>query len=162
MDCPTVRPLKERAATRTTPPTYLCMYLCIVCITTDSLAASAVSSLSDERVSKTTDPSTTNSPAQNGAAKPGVTLQFGPADDDVDMQDSDAGVTAQAKRKSRSGKSYAEMDSNSEDDKPLVRTLYSLRPSIRRCQPSTLRLTRLAEQASSYFHKETGGRVGFR
>ncbi|PGH23225.1 hypothetical protein AJ80_02641 [Polytolypa hystricis UAMH7299] len=75
--------------------------------------------LSDEVVSKTTDPSTANSPAPNGYAQPGVSIRFGPVDEDVEMQD----VEVNGKRKSRGStgarKSYAEPESSEEDDKPL-------------------------------------------
>ncbi|EEP81831.1 DNA topoisomerase I [Uncinocarpus reesii 1704] len=78
---------------------------------------------SEELVSKTTDPSSTNSPTPNETTKPGVSIRYGPIDDeDVEMPDAEVNGAAQTKRKSRASAaniSYAEAESSEEDDKPL-------------------------------------------
>lgn len=79
--------------------------------------------LSQDVVTKTTDLSTTNSPSSNGITKPGVSIRYGPIDNDVEMPDAEVNGVPQSKRKSRASagnKTYAEPES-SEDDKPLVR-----------------------------------------
>ncbi|EAS33798.1 topoisomerase I [Coccidioides immitis RS] len=78
---------------------------------------------SEELVSKATDPSSTSTPTTNGTTKPGVSIRYGPIDDeDVEMQDGEVNGAPQTKRKSRASaanKSYAEPESSEEDDKPL-------------------------------------------
>ncbi|PGH06865.1 DNA topoisomerase I [Blastomyces parvus] len=83
----------------------------------------ATHALSDELISKSTDPSVSASPKANGFAKPGLSIRHGPIDsEDVEMQDVDAKGASLTKRKSRGSdmmrKSYAEPES-SEEDKPL-------------------------------------------
>ncbi|KAK2765379.1 DNA topoisomerase 1 [Arachnomyces sp. PD_36] len=77
-------------------------------------------SLSKPTVSKEADPPT------NGHVQAGVSIRYGPVENgDVEMKDSGAtqNGTGPSKRKSRasagSRKSYAEMESSEEDDKPL-------------------------------------------
>ncbi|KAI1980593.1 DNA topoisomerase 1 [Ophidiomyces ophidiicola] len=84
--------------------------------------ASNASYPSEELVSKTTDPSSASTPISNGTPKPGVSIRYGPIDGDVEMPDADVNGVAKSKRKSRAratNKSYAEVESSEEDDKPL-------------------------------------------
>lgn len=65
-------------------------------------------------------------PATNGDIDPGVSVRFGPVqDEDVKMNDADAEARGVSKRKSRASidqnKSYAEPETTDEDDQPLVR-----------------------------------------
>lgn len=65
-----------------------------------------------------------SSPATNGHVDPGISVRFGPVEDnDVKMEDGEDALGA-GKRKSRTSvgekKSYAEAES-SEEDEPLVR-----------------------------------------
>lgn len=103
------------------------------CLLTEGLLDSKP--LSNEHISKSADRSSGNTPATNGATQPGISIRYGPADDnDLEMRDADVNGSSQSKRKSRSsaGKiSYAEPESSEEDDKPLVRRipyLYSANP----------------------------------
>lgn len=64
--------------------------------------------------------------ATNGDVDPGVSIRFGPVqDEDVKMNDADAETGGVSKRKSRASinqkKSYAEPESSDEEDQPLVR-----------------------------------------
>ncbi|EEH11244.1 topoisomerase I [Histoplasma capsulatum G186AR] len=79
--------------------------------------------LSDELISKSTDPSVSASPKANGYANPGLTIRHGPVDSqDAEMHDAEMNGAGLSKRKSRGSdvvrKSYAEPES-SEEDKPL-------------------------------------------
>ncbi|EEQ86368.1 hypothetical protein RJZ56_005122 [Blastomyces dermatitidis] len=83
----------------------------------------AIHALSDELISKSTDPSVSASPKANGYAKPGLSIRHGLVDsEDVEMQDANVKGASLSKRKSRGSdmmrKSYAEPES-SEEDKPL-------------------------------------------
>ncbi|PGH16038.1 hypothetical protein AJ79_02018 [Helicocarpus griseus UAMH5409] len=83
----------------------------------------ATHALSDELISKSTDPSVSASPRANGYAKPGLSIHHGlPDSGDVEMPDIDANGSGPSKRKSRGSdavrKSYAEPES-SEEEKPL-------------------------------------------
>ncbi|OJD27253.1 hypothetical protein ACJ73_01353 [Blastomyces percursus] len=83
----------------------------------------AIHALSDELISKSTDPSVSASPKANGYAKPGLSIRHGSVDsEDVEMQGVDVKGASLTKRKSRGSdmmrKSYAEPES-SEEDKPL-------------------------------------------
>lgn len=63
----------------------------------------------------------------NGHVEPGISIRYGAVENgDVDMQDGPTeNGTGPSKRKSRGSagnrKSYTEMESSEEDDKPLVR-----------------------------------------
>ncbi|OJD16625.1 hypothetical protein AJ78_03217 [Emergomyces pasteurianus Ep9510] len=85
--------------------------------------SAATHALSDELISKSTDPSVSASPKANGYARPGLSIRHGPVHSpDVEMHDVDANGSGLSKRKSRGSdvirKSYAEPES-SEEDKPL-------------------------------------------
>ncbi|EEH16071.1 hypothetical protein PABG_06158 [Paracoccidioides brasiliensis Pb03] len=82
----------------------------------------ATHALSDELISKSTDPSVSHSPKANGYVQPGLSIRHGTVEpDDVEMQDVDVNGSSASKRKTRADgvrKSYAEPES-SEEDKPL-------------------------------------------
>ena len=69
-------------------------------------------------------------PAGDGAVKPGISMAFGPADDNMDIdQPATNGTSANGKRKASmtNGKSYKDASESESDDAPLVRdSSYSL------------------------------------
>lgn len=102
------------------------------------LPAAGVPSLSNEVISKETDTSMEPTTPSNEHVEPGISIRYGVIEPgDIEMKD--AGATENgagpSKRKSRAGagnrKSYAEMESSEEDDKPLVRHI----PPLRRTHP---------------------------
>lgn len=62
--------------------------------------------------------------ASNGAVKPGISMAFGPADDNMDIdRPATNGASANGKRKASmtNGKSYKDASESESDDAPLVR-----------------------------------------
>lgn len=63
-------------------------------------------------------------PASDDAVKPGISMAFGPADDNMDVdQPATNGASANGKRKASmtNGKTYKDASESESDDAPLVR-----------------------------------------
>lgn len=90
-------------------------------IMTDQYFAPA---LSKDVISKDEDKAMDKQVPSNGHVEPGISIRMGPVDDKMDIDEPAANGNANAKRKARSsitnGKSYKDVSSSEDDDKPLV------------------------------------------